>query len=252
MINMRYCYLLFCLLLVVLSCKEKKTDSPGEELIGKAIEVAGGDLHENARIKFLFRGRLYESQRNEGNYSLTRQFEDSLGLVRDELSNQGFKRFRNGKAIALPDSLASAYSESVNSVHYFVQLPYGLQGKAVIKELIGQDSIEGKPYYEIRVSFMKEGGGKDHEDIYMYWVNQDSLTVDFLAYRFYVNNGGIRFRKAVNPRYINGIRFVDYENYRPRDLGTPLVELDELYEKDSLIKVSQIENRILEVEIQEE
>ena len=177
--------------------------------------------------------------------------EDTSGVLRDVLSNVGVLRTRNGKELPLNDSLATVIGESVNSVHYFVQLPFGLDGEAVNHKLIGKDSIDGKAYYEIEVTFNQAGGGKDHEDIYMYWINRDSLTVDYLAYRFFVNEGGIRFRKAVAPRYIKGIRFVNYENYRPRNIDTPLHQLDELFLKDSLIKVSQIENQILEVELLE-
>jgi hypothetical protein len=50
---------------------------------------------------------------------------------------------------------------------------------------------------------------------------------------------------------VNGIRFVDYENYKTEDLSTPLKNLDDLFQKGQLIKVSQIENEILKVEIQD-
>lgn len=233
-----------------LSCQDEQ-ENPADAIVDKAIEVAGGEKYENANIEFIFREGRFTSQRKDGIYEFTRLQEDSLGVVKDVLDNEGLERFREGKKVKLSDSLASSIAESVNSVHYFVQLPFGLAGDAVQKKLLGEDTINGKEYYEIEVTFRQEGGGKDHEDIYVYWIQKGDFTVDFLAYRFFVNEGGIRFRKAVNPRVINGIRFVDYENYKTEDLSTPLQKLDELYEEGKLTKVSQIENEILKVEIED-
>lgn len=243
--------ILHILLLGVLlvSCKEKEGLSEADKIIAKAVEKAGGDRYEKADIEFRFRNRTYYSSRKGGEFEYTRTQTDSLGEVKDVLSNDGFRRFRGEQEEKLSDSLAGVFAESVNSVHYFVQLPYGLQDEAVRTRLVGEDTINGKPYYEIEVRFAQEGGGKDHEDVYMYWIRKEDFTVDYLAYRFFVNEGGIRFRVAENPRVIEGIRFVDYENYKTNDLSTPLSKLDDLYAENELIKVSDIKNEILKVEI---
>lgn len=246
---MKYLYTVF-LVIVVSSCQEEPK-SPAQEIVDKAIEKAGGENFERARIYFQFREMKYSSYRDNGVFELTRTFEDSLGEVRDVLTNEGFRRYRDGEEEALTDSLKTLYSSSVNSVHYFVQLPFGLNAPAVIKELVGESEIDGQPYYEIRVTFKQEGGGTDHEDEYMYWIHQEDYTVDYLAYRFYVNEGGIRFRRAYNPRRIEGLRFVDYENYKLEDnwQNIPLQDLDELYETDELPLLSIIETEVERVEI---
>ena len=243
----------FWLLLAVLllSCQQEEELSEADRIIAQAIEKAGGEKYEKAIIEFQFRENFYTSNRKEGLYELTRLRKDSLGEIEDILTNEGIKSIREEKEVVMPDSVSTAIAESVNAVHYFVQLPFGLQNEAVITELVGQDTINNKVYHEIEVTFKQEGGGADHEDVYMYWIEKDDLTVDYLAYRFFVNDGGIRFRKAVNPRMVNGIRFVDYENYKTEDLSTPLKNLDDLFQKGQLIKVSQIENEILKVEIQD-
>ncbi len=132
-----------------------------------------------------------------------------------------------------------------------MQLPFGLNDEAVKKELVGKDTINDKVYHEIKVTFKQDGGGVDHEDVYMYWMKCRNFTVDYLAYRFFVNDGGIRFRKAVNPRIVEGIRFVDYENYKTDDLNTPLAQLDDLFMNGQLTKVSDIENENINVKILE-
>ena len=241
--------ILIFLILLNFSC-QKEENLTASAIVDKAVEAAGGERYERAKIDFIFRKRKFSSSRKDGLFEFSRTVEDSLGLTKDVLNNQGVKRYLDGKEVVLADTTASAIGESVNSVHYFIQLPYGLQGEAVQKELVGTDSIAGKEYYEIRVTFREEGGGKDHEDIYMYWIEKEDFTVDYLAYRFFINEGGIRFRKAVNPRVVNGIRFVDYENYKTDALDTPLHQLDDIFMEKGLPKVSQIENEILSVELQ--
>ena len=248
---MKYLYSIFLVLFLV-ACNQEQ-DSPAQQIIDKAIEKAGGDNFERARIHFRFRETAYSSSRKNGIFEFTRTFKDSLGEVRDVLTNDGFIRYRNGKEEALTDSLKTLYSNSVNSVHYFVQLPYGLNSPAVQKELVGESEIEGQTYHEIRITFEQEGGGTDHEDEYMYWIHKEDFTVDYLAYRFFVNEGGIRFRRAYNPRTIEGLRFVDYENYKAENWRTvDLQDLDELFEAGELDLVSIIETRVERVEILED
>lgn len=243
-------YFLLLFFISLLSCNNEPSGSEADKIISRAIETAGGEKYKNAIIEFQFRENTYTSRRNNGQFEFTRTITDSTNTTYyDVLNNEGFTRYHEDEQVNISDSLAGVYSESVNAVHYFVQLPFGLNDDAVVKELMGQDTINDKIYHEIKVTFKQEGGGVDHEDIYMYWVEKDDLTIDYLAYRFFVNDGGIRFRKAVNPRIVNGIRFVDYENYKTDELSTPLEDLDDLFQKGELTKVSQIENKILNVEI---
>lgn len=236
--------------MVVISCQEKELDA--DQIINKAIEVAGGEKYDSANISFTFRDKQYKSSRKNGRFHLERLQEDSLGnKITDIVTNSGFTRNRNNMELSLLDSIASKYSNSVNSVHYFVQLPYGLNGDAVNKNLLGKDSIKGKEYYEIKVTFNQDGGGTDYEDEYLYWINTSTFTVDYLAYSYHVNAGGIRFRAAFNPRIVNGLRFVDYKNYAEDDLSTPLENLDALYEAGKLKLFSEIITEDVKVNISE-
>lgn len=93
--------------------------------------------------------------------------------------------------------MALKYYNSVNSVHYFAYLPQGLNDKAVQKELLGEVVLKGEPYYKVRVTFAQEGGGNDYEDVFIYWFHKQKFTMDYLAYEFHVDGGGMRFREAV-------------------------------------------------------
>lgn len=235
--------------LLFLSCQEDKEGTTAEEIINKTIENAGGEIYRRATIDFKFRDHTYRSIRNGGEFQLERQITDSTGTYRDVLSNTGYQRFRNDTLEKIPDSMATRYSSSVNSVHYFAQLPYGLNDRAVKKELAGEAIIEGEPFHQLRVTFMQEGGGADHHDEFMYWIHKEDYTVDYFAYKFHVNDGGLRFRKAFNERVIEGIRFVDFQNYTIEDFSTPLEQLDELYEAGKLEHLSTIETENVQVKL---
>jgi hypothetical protein len=187
------------------------------------------------------------SKRDGGAYQYERIISDSTGVTHDVLTNNGFTRYKNDLLVSLADSTATKYANSVNSVLYFAQLPYGLNAPAVKKEMFGVATIKGKNYYEIGVRFTEEGGGTDFEDEFVYWINTETYTVDYLAYSYATNGGGIRFREAYNTRTVEGIRFVDYNNFKPRSLDIPLTELDALFEKGELNLLSKIETEAVAV-----
>lgn len=92
-----------------------------------------------------------------------------------------------------------------------------MNDKAVNKLYLGKVLIKGNEYYKIKVTFNEEGGGEDFEDVFVYWVQTGTFKVDYLAYSYAVNGGGIRFKEAYNERFVNGIRFVDYNNCKPEN-----------------------------------
>ncbi len=243
-------YLTFLLAVVLLtSCQKDDDKLTAEAIISKTIETAGGERYKRATIEFKFRDHVYKSTRRGGEFFLERQITDTIGIVRDVVSNTGYQRFLNDSIVTVPDSMKTRYASSINSVHYFAHLPYALNDRAVNKELTEETVIKGQPYYKIKITFQQEGGGADHHDEFMYWIHKDNYTIDYLAYKFLVNYGGIRFREAYNSRVIEGIRFSDYRNYTIDDFTTRLRDLDELYEKGDLELLSTIETEVLSVQV---
>lgn len=238
---------IFLGLLIFLSCVEKERDITAQIVIDKAIDVSCHGNCGQATIDFVFRGRQYIGMRNDGNYQYERITTDTTGITRDVLTNTHFKRYFNESLITVADTMAFKYSNSINGVLYFAQLPYGLNDSAVRKKLIGEEMINGEPYYEVEIYFSEEKGGKDFEDVFMYWIHQNNYTVDYLAYSYLTDGGGIRFREAYNPRIVNGIRFVDYNNFKPESLDTPLEELDKLFVEGKLKLLSVIETEDINV-----
>jgi len=226
-------------ILLLAGCSGDQNDP--QQIIDRAINVHGGSSFEQSEITFTFRDRVYTSKRKDGDFELTRQFEDTTGaVVKDYLTNEGFRREINGELMAVHDSMANKYSNSVNSVIYFALLPYKLNDPAVIKEYLGVDTIKGEPYHEIKVTFKKEGGGDDAEDVFVYWIHRKDYTMDYLVYEYHVDGGGVRFREAKNVRTVGDIRFADYNNYGTEEVVQSLQEYDDLFEQDKLNLVSEI------------
>ncbi|MGB5822293.1 MAG: DUF6503 family protein [Saonia sp.] len=229
------------LLFSVVCCKEKKAvELSAQDIVDRAIVVSGGNLYRKSKISFKFRDRTYKSENSHGQKILQRITQNDSVTIVDIKTNAGFQRFVNDSLLLISDSLSTVYGNSVNSVHYFVNLPYGLNDKAVNKELLGETKMNNIDYYKIKVTFDQEGGGNDFEDTYVYWFNKETFKPDYLAYVFHVNGGGIRFRKAYNERYINGIRFVDYKNYKSKDKNAPILFIDSLYLEGKLQLLSKI------------
>ncbi|MFV8224605.1 DUF6503 family protein [Christiangramia aquimixticola] len=246
-------YHIILIAILFIGCENATKELTAHQIVDKAIERAGGERYENAEIDFTFRNKSYKSKRDGGKFSYERTMKDSLGnKIYDRLDNDGLVRHVNDSLVKVEDSLIAPIGNSINSVHYFVHLPYGLNAPAAKKELLGKDSIAGREYYEVKVTFSADGGGTDHEDEYMYWIDTQNFEVDYLAYNFVVNDGGVRFRKAFNHRVIEGISFVDYENYKYKDAAVSLSKLDSLYEERDLDLLSLIETKNIKVKLKPE
>jgi hypothetical protein len=240
-------YLIGFILLGMLGCQksEQKTIEPSE-VIEKAVEFSGkSKLNENV-LKFKFRDYFYKAMPTcEG-----LQFErlSTTSPTRDVVKNGKLTRFYQDSIVKLADTTAFSYYESVNSVHYFTQLPLRLEDAAVRPSYLGEEEINAKAYHKLKVKFTENEGGEDFEDAYIYWFDTSDFSMDFLAYSFLVNGGGLRFRKAINQRTIDGVVFQDYENYKPKGTSQKLEDLGQFWEKGDLELLSKIENENVTLE----
>lgn len=229
----------------IFSCQEStKSDkeispdlSKADSIVALAIAVHGGEKYETAGFRFVFREKAY-TFRNQGEmYVYTVSGKDKNGLdYADKIENGKFIH----RGTELSEKEKENAMESLNSVLYFALLPYKLKDKAVNKEWVETTTIKGQNYEVISVTFKQEGGGKDFDDEFHYWINRETHAVDYLAYNYQVNGGGVRFRSAYNVRTIDLVRFQDYINYGA-PVGTPLKDLPALFEQEKLDELSRIE-----------
>ena len=254
-ISMKKLLPILLLMLAFNSCKEESLSDP-QVIVDKAIEAHGGLEYENISAEFDFRDRHYTVDRKggrHGKFTYTRTTIDTLGVIKDVLIQaRDFKRYLDGAEVAISEERRAAFTSSVNSVLYFALLPYPLNDAAVKKEFLGESEIDGVDYYKIKVTFGQVGGGEDFEDVFCYWFNKESFKMDYLAYSYEEEDGwGTRFRKAINPRRVEGILFQDYINYKAKkELGIPPVEdHDRLFSEGQLEELSRIENENILVKI---
>lgn len=240
------------LLPVLLAACSNSTDTPptgdarADSLVQEAIARHGGDVLDRAVVEFDFRGDRFHIRRTGGLFRYTRTYEDSLGRTIEEvLTNDSLYRAIDGQRVDLTEDERLQVEEDVNSVTYFALLPYFLQAPAVRAEYSGLDTLNGTPHHRLRVTFQQEGGGRDWDDVFMYWFDRDDLSMNYLAYAY--GRGpeetyGTRFRSAYNVRTIEGVRFADYMNYTaPGDSLGDLARYSDFMTRDSLELVSRIE-----------
>lgn len=211
-----------------------------QDIVDRAIDTHGGKAFDSFFLEFDFRDRHYTAARDGGLFAYTREFTDTTGKIKDVLSNDGFVRYRNDVMLQIPQERKNAFTRSVNSVIYFMLLPFGLNDDAVNKKWVEETTIRGEPYQVIQVTFDQAGGGEDHEDVFLYWFHSEKYTMDYFAYSYKTDGGGIRFREATNPRRVGGILIQDYINYKPEDESIPVDSLKPMFIEGRLQKLSEI------------
>lgn len=234
---MRY-FRYFIFFIGFISCKPEYT---AQEIIDKAIQNAGLDVFDKSELTFGFRKDTYTAVRNEGSYQYHRIIPTDSVVIKDVLSNEGFQRFFGENKVELSEKKVNQLSNKVNSVHYFSVLPYGLNDKAVKKKLVNTVKIKGDDFYKIEITFNENGGGDDHDDVFLYWFRKETFLLEYLAYKYHTDGGGIRFRDIKKEHNINGIRFLDYKNFKLKTKDIDFYAIDSLYEEGELIHVSDIE-----------
>lgn len=243
-----YLFLLAPILFTIAACRG---ETQAEAIIHRAIEAHGGDRLDGTRIEFDFREYHYTIIQDGGRFQYERERPDSIGYIHDVLNNDGSYRLIDGRRVELPAERAAAFYSSLNSVAYFMLLPFKLTDDAVQARHLSETVIRGEPYHEIEVTFRPDGGGRDYQDRFVYWFHRDRHTMDYLAYDYVTDETGTRFREAFNARNVGGIRFQDYNNFVSATItvpGDPIENLDEEFEAGELELLSTIESNNITVE----
>ena len=105
--------------------------------------------------------------------------------------------------------------------------------------------VMGRRFHNVEVTFTEEDGGPDFRDRFVYWVDIDTGTIEYLAYYYLTNETGSRFRRLVNPRTVGGFRAVDHLNYAldPDTIGTAVDLFDELFEVNVRLCGAEIDQK---------
>jgi|SRR6476659_1925392 len=238
-------HLLLIITSVFLGLTACTSEHKAQEIIDQSIHFYGMDELDQKTINFDFRQYHFNIQLKGSDYFYERTFtDDSLGKVKDQLSNHGFVREVNGLVVPQTEADSLKYAQSVNSVAYFALLPLKLNDPAVEKDYLRTIAVNGKTYDEIKVNFKKEQGGKHYGDTFYFWFDQLDHSMDFFAY----SEGGIRFRAVRTINRSGNLKIQDYDNLTSKEgEKLPLEDYGKLFEQDKLVKLSEIAINNLEV-----
>ena len=239
-------------LIVIFGCDDKDQRTPGtdqgQEIVDHSIDWLGGNILDRAEISFDFRDQSLTYFNDHGSFRYTRVFPDTAGnTITDTLTNQDFIRYRNNQKLNLTEAQKTSLKAGVNSIIYFAFLPYKLNDPGVRKEYIGQVTIDERMYEKVKVSFPENEGTDAHNDLYYYYFDADDYSLDYLAYDFEENGGGIRFRSAYNVRKIDGLVIQDYINYMADPDSVNFAQIETYYNNEQLQELSRIELKNIEV-----
>jgi len=241
-------YLIGLVILGLFASCDSRTEA--EKIVDKSIDAHGEKIYETAKIDFDFRNMHYSIFKSKSAFEYTREFTDSTGTVKDVLNNSGFVRTVNGTKIdTLTEERIGAFSRSINSVAYFAFLPYGLNDPAAVKAYLGETEIKEEKYHLIKVTFVPEGGGEHYEDEFLYWIGSEDFFIDYMAYSYHTDGGGVRMREVSGVQEVGGIRFQNYLNLKPGDKNTPVEEMQMLYTSGQLELMSEINLENIKVEV---
>lgn len=219
------------------------------QIVNEAITNSGWDKFKNTDIEFDFRGTHYKIFHNEGNYIYEKIFLDTAqGIIREGMTNDSTYKELNGLSILLDEKETSRIRSSINQVVYFNLLPYKLNDKAVIKNYMGEATVNNKEYHKIKVTFREGNGGGDYDDWYVYWFEKNTKAMDYFAYYYTINGeSASRFRAVKKVHNKNGFTFYDWENFTSEEIGGQIENFDKFYMEGKVKKISDIELNNIEV-----
>lgn len=235
------------LLIAGMSCSGSHTSKEAEQVVRAAMRVHGSSHFYGSKVSFTFREIEYEVVRKPSQYKYSRRFQRDSVWIEDVLINSTtFTRYQQGQAVDVPDTMEIKYANALNSVLYFFQLPLVLGDSAAFKSYKGTVRIKGEPYEVVKVTFSEESGGQDFQDVFYYWFHKKSHLLDYMAYSYETDGGGVRFREAIGRQEVGGILFQDYINFKA-PIGTALADLPTLYQSGQLEQLSTIMNENIQV-----
>lgn len=245
-------YKSYSLLIPIILCILVFNWSIGQvDIVDNSIKASGVEKLKNAKASFDFRKYHYVYKRNKGQFEYIRTWTKTDGTeIQDAYTNKGLDRYVADTLVPLSEKRKKAYANAVNSVVYFAFLPLWLKDPAVKLHSMGTSIIKDKEYHKIRVTFRKEGGGDDFEDVFLYWFDVEDYSMDYLAYKYFTGKGGMRFRVAYNQRTVNGVTIQDYRNLKPKIKGSIDFEfIEKAFESQQLEMLSQVELKNVKIQL---
>ncbi len=212
-------------------------------IVEKAIEHHGGDLYRHSETELDVcskSGCFHLTARVDGDrwaYTVAGKSGDSRRRVIS--AHDGLQVWKNGEIEAVEAGEEQRYRDWAMARVYFCFLPFRLGDESVYQRDLGLVDWDGRRLHKVKVTF-EPGTSSAAGDEYLYWFDPESARLEYFAYSYDDNGGGLRFRRAVRHRRIGGLLFFDQENHGADGLGLSVDEIDADYVRDSMRHVSTV------------
>lgn len=238
---------------VVVFAAAAATAAPVHQLpiVDRAIAFHGGDLYRASTTTLDVcskSGCYHVVARQDGDlyeHVVSGQVGEHQRRVR--ATNDTVEVWQDGAPVAVADSEAQRYRDWVMQRIYFSFLPYRLNDPSALKEDLGVVDWRARSLHKVKVTFAS-GSSTDAQDEYLYWLDPETGQVELFAYSYEGRPGGLRFRRAINHRRVNGILFFDQENLGVEGDGLKVDAIDPAYVEQQMRPVSTVELREVTVE----
>ena len=184
-------------------------------IIDEAIAFHGGDLyrHSSTELDLCSKSGCFRVRAavDGDRFDHTVSGKSRGAEVEVRITNDTVEAKQDGRSIEVGAADEQRRRDFVMARVYFPFLPYRLTDPGVFHEDLGIVDWDGRRLHKVKVTF-QPGSSTDADDEYMYWFDPDTGRVEYFAYSYSNNGGGIRFRRAIDHRRVGGILFFDQEN----------------------------------------
>ncbi|MEM7585700.1 MAG: DUF6503 family protein [Acidobacteriota bacterium] len=221
------------------------------EIVDRAIAFHGGDLYTSraTRLDLCSKSGCFQVDAamdgDRFDYRVRRETEETRLEVRS--TNETLEVWRDGVQVEIEAARAQGYRDWAMARVYFCFLPFRLNDPSVLKQDLGLVEWQGRKLHKVKVTF-DAGSSTDASDEYVYWFDPESARLEYFAYSYDDNGGGLRFRRAVNHRRVGGILFFDQENLGSEDAELSVDALDAEVVHDRLRQISTVRLENIRVE----
>ncbi len=218
-------------------------------IVDRAIEQHGGELyrHSETELDLCSKSGCFQvTARIDGDqwaYTISGKSGDSQ--LRVHSAHDALIVQRDGAEEAVAADPQRFHDWAMARV-YFCFLPFRLNDPSVFKQDLGLVDWDGRRLHQVKVTF-QAGTSTDAGDEYMYWFDPETARLEYLAYSYDDNGGGLRFRRAVRHRRVGGVLFFDQENHGIDGPGLSVDAIDADFVRDSMRHVSTVRLEGIEV-----
>ncbi len=221
------------------------------EIVDRAIEHHGGEIYRHSETELDLcskSGCFHVVARMDGDEWAYTVSGKSRGSHQEVISTHDrLTVWRDGSEVPVAADREQGFRDWAMARVYFCFLPFRLNDPSVLKQDLGLVDWDGRSLHKVKVTF-EAGSSTDAGDQYMYWFDPETARLEYLAYSYDDNGGGLRFRRAVRHRRIGGLLFFDQENFGADGPGLSVDMIDAAFVRDSMRHVSTV--RLEEIQVQ--